>query len=181
MRIQSGSARGRKLVVPVGTITRPTTDRAREAVFNSLFSAGGVEDATVLDLFAGSGAMGLEALSRGAAHATFVETNRQALDVIQENIATLGFADRATIVTFDAVRYIASASAFDVVICDPPYDFDGWDELLSCISSELLVVESDRPVELGPRWESFKQGQYAATVVEIARLVQPSIAPESQK
>ena len=82
MRIVAGTAGGRKLVVPQGETTRPTSERVREAIFNSLYSLDAIDGADVLDLFAGSGALGLEALSRGAAHATLVETDRNALNAI---------------------------------------------------------------------------------------------------
>ena len=85
----AGSARGRRLEAPEGTTTRPTGDRVREAVFNSLHSLGAVEDASVLDLFAGSGALGIEALSRGAAEATFVDSDRRAVDLVQANLLEL--------------------------------------------------------------------------------------------
>jgi 16S rRNA (guanine966-N2)-methyltransferase len=83
MRVIAGTARGRRLVAPTGSSTRPTSDRVREATFNALGSLGVVVDATVLDLFAGSGAMGIEALSRGAAHATFVDQDRAARAAIE--------------------------------------------------------------------------------------------------
>src|SRR3954462_2332786 len=91
MRIVAGPARGRKLVAPDSPTTRPTSDRVREAIFNTLFSLDdAVADATVLDLFAGSGALGFEALSRGAAHVTFVERDRRALPVLERNIEGTG-------------------------------------------------------------------------------------------
>lgn len=171
MRIIAGSARGRRLVVPEGEIVRPTGDRVREAAFNSLYSAGAIEGVTVLDLFAGSGAMGLEALSRGADHVTFVDASPIAIDAVQTNVDALGFAERATVRRADAMTYVASSPAVDVAILDPPYPFDEWSTLLGQVPAEVVVVESDREIELGPRWESFKCGRYAATVVELARAV----------
>lgn len=168
MRIVAGSARGRRLQSPPGSDTRPTTDRVREAVFNSLNSAGVIAGATVLDLFAGSGAMGLEALSRGASAAIFVESAPAALKVLRANIDDLGFGDAATIVPADALAYLDAAPRVDVAVCDPPYSFDDWPAILDRLDAEVVVVESDRPVALGERWASFKQGRYAATVVELA-------------
>ena len=105
MRIVAGAARGRRLVVPRGDDVRPTSDRVRESVFNALYSLGDpVDGATVLDLFAGTGALGLEALSRGASHVTFVESNRDAVAALVANIDALGFAPQATVTRTDALR-----------------------------------------------------------------------------
>jgi len=121
VRIIAGSHRGHRIVAPKGRDTRPTSDRVRENAFNLI---GPVDDADVLDLFAGSGAMGLEALSRGAAHATFVESDRDACRVINANLDKLGL--KATVLCQDAVRALAQERRrYDLVLCDPPYDFDG--------------------------------------------------------
>src|ERR671934_2307496 len=103
MRVVAGRFGGRRLRAPRGRDTRPTSDRVREALFSIL---GPMEDARVLDLFAGSGALGIEALSRGAAHATFVERDRAAADVIRRNLATVGAEARATVVAREAVAWI---------------------------------------------------------------------------
>src|SRR5213078_2273851 len=105
MRIVAGAARGVRLDAPAGDGTRPTSDRVREAVFNTLFSLGGVEGKTVVDLFAGTGALGIEALSRGAEHATFVERDRAALECIEANLARAKLSDRATVRLADAARW----------------------------------------------------------------------------
>jgi 16S rRNA (guanine966-N2)-methyltransferase len=97
MRVISGEFGGRRLVAPAGTTTRPTTDKVRQAVFNSLGSMGVIEGAVVADLYAGSGALGIEALSRGAERCVFVERDRAALHALRENIAALDLADRATV------------------------------------------------------------------------------------
>src|SRR5262245_17447264 len=107
MRVIAGTARGRKLVAPVGSGTRPTGDRVREATFNALTSLGALDGAVVLDLFAGSGALGIEALSRGAASCTFVDVDRAARKAVADNLATCGFADRATVVAAPAERHLA--------------------------------------------------------------------------
>src|SRR5258706_10039093 len=106
MRVVAGTAGGLRLVTPTGHTVRPTSDRAREATFNALESLGAVESARVLDLFAGSGAMGIEALSRGAAHATFVDHDPQARDAVRRNLETTRLADDALIVAADAFAYI---------------------------------------------------------------------------
>ncbi|HUP74553.1 MAG TPA: 16S rRNA (guanine(966)-N(2))-methyltransferase RsmD [Acidimicrobiales bacterium] len=170
MRIVAGSARGRRLVVPEGTDVRPTSDRVREAVFNALYSLDdAVDGAVVLDLFAGTGALGLEALSRGAAKVTFVENHRDAATALSANIAALGFADRSTVIRTDARRWLSQAPHFDVAFLDPPYEFADWDSLLSTLSATLAVVESDRSIEVPGRWELVRERRYGATVVQILR------------
>jgi len=121
VRIIAGEWRGRKLVAPAGRETRPTADRARETLFSMLASRiGSFEDFRVADLYAGSGALGLEALSRGAAHATFVETDRAALKAIEANIAAFGAGNRAAIRPLSAAS-LPKSHPFDLVFADPPY------------------------------------------------------------
>lgn len=169
MRIVAGSAGGRNLVTPEGDDVRPTKDRVREAIFNSLHSYGWIEDATYLDLFAGSGALGLEALSRGAEHCTFVDNDRRAIAIVDENVRRLGFGDEATVRQGDAMALAASLPPHDVALLDPPYQFDQWDELLGALPVELVVIESDRPIPPGPGWETLKEKRYAGSFVVIAR------------
>jgi 16S rRNA (guanine966-N2)-methyltransferase len=123
VRIIAGSRKGARIFAPKGLDTRPTADRVREAAFN-LLGPGAAEEAKVLDLFAGSGAMGLEALSRGAAHATFVESDREACRTINRNLDKLGF-DRATVLCQDALTALRTdarqGSRYDLVLLDPPY------------------------------------------------------------
>lgn len=121
-RIVGGQARGRHLAVPPRG-TRPTSDRAREALFNTLRSELDIEGSRVLDLFAGSGAVGLEALSRGAATAVFVENDRRAAAVLADNVAMLGLPG-AVVRRLNADSYLAATGAdepFDLVFADPPY------------------------------------------------------------
>ena len=123
MRIIAGSHKGARIFAPKGRDTRPTADRVREAAFN-LLGPGAAEDANVLDLFAGSGAMGLEALSRGAAHVTFVESDREACCTINRNLDKLAL-ENATVLCQDALSALrADARAgtrYDLVLLDPPY------------------------------------------------------------
>ncbi len=123
MRIIAGSRKGARIFAPKGSATRPTGDRVREAAFN-LIGPGRVEDASVLDLFAGSGAMGLEALSRGAAHATFVEADREACRTINRNLDKLGLAG-ATVLCQDVLTALRAdtrqGTRYDLVLVDPPY------------------------------------------------------------
>jgi 16S rRNA (guanine966-N2)-methyltransferase len=124
MRITGGTLRSRALKAPKGQATRPTTDRVREALFGILTSAGGLEGARVLDLYAGTGALGLEALSRGAAAAILVESAREALAVLRANVAALGLEGRAQIVAGDvakAMRRLPPGGPFDLVFADPPW------------------------------------------------------------
>lgn len=122
-RIIAGSHGGRRLQVPPGTTTRPTSDRAREGLFSSLQSFVDLDGATVLDLYAGSGALGLEAVSRGAASAVLVDDDPVAVRVLRANVTDLGLA--ATVVDATVARFLAgSPVAFDVVLADPPYDVD---------------------------------------------------------
>jgi 16S rRNA (guanine966-N2)-methyltransferase len=146
---------------------RPTSDRAREAIFNSLGSLGGVEGATVLDLFAGTGALGIEALSRGAAAVTFVERDREALAALRANLASLGFD--GAIVVGDAVAYAARAGRVDVAFADPPYEFDRWDDLLDHLDAGLAVLESDREIDVSDGWQVLRVKRYGSTVVTLAQ------------
>jgi 16S rRNA (guanine966-N2)-methyltransferase len=122
----AGAARGRRLVAPEGDHVRPTKDIAREAVFSALEARGAVADADVLDLFAGTGALAIEALSRGAASATLVERDRAALAAIRANIEVLPEDAVTVVVARDVTRYLEGASPsggpFDLVFVDPPYD-----------------------------------------------------------
>jgi 16S rRNA (guanine966-N2)-methyltransferase len=121
VRIIAGEKKGHRIAAPKGATTRPTSDFVRETAFNLI---GPVDGATVLDVFAGSGALGLEALSRGAAHATFVESDRDACRTINANLDKLKLS--ATVLCQDAVRALAAErGSYDLILCDPPYDFDG--------------------------------------------------------
>lgn len=122
-RIIAGTHGGRRLTVPAGTATRPTSDRAREGLFSSLQSLTDLEGADILDLYAGSGALGIEAVSRGAATATLVDNDPHALAAIRTNVQELGVA--ATVVDEDVSRFLRRpGSPYDVILLDPPYDLD---------------------------------------------------------
>ncbi len=147
MRVVAGEFKGRRLVAPRGARTRPTADRVREALFSIL---GDVSGARVLDLFAGSGALGIEALSRGAASVEFVESDRRAVTAIQRNLAAVGVS--ATVRTQDALRFLErSEGPYDLVFCDPPYDSalalaQPLSERLPGLTSQSarIVTESDK-------------------------------------
>jgi len=173
MRVVSGDLGGRKLVTPDGSDTRPTSDRVREAMFNSLFSLDAIEGARVLDAFAGSGALGIEALSRGAMHATFVETGRDALAALRENLETLQLGAQGRVVPGDALAHLertaAEGSDYDLVLLDPPYGFDQWNELLAAVPvGARVVIESDREVVVPDSWELHRRKRYGGTVVMLA-------------
>ena len=122
-RVVAGAWGGRRLRTPPGDGTRPTSDRVRESLFASLVSLlGGLDDLRVLDLFAGSGALGLEAVSRGAAHADLVESDRRAADVVAANIRELGASSSARLHRTTAERFVQGAAGpWDLVLVDPPY------------------------------------------------------------
>ena len=167
MRVVAGSAKGRRLQAPPGRDVRPTSDRVREAVFSSLASMEAVEGASVLDLFAGTGALGIEALSRGAATATFVDDDPRAVAAVKANLASTGL-DGGTVVRADALRWLEGAPAFDLALVDPPYEFDAWDDLLGRLRASVLVAESDREVGVGPGWRVVRSRRYGGTVVTLA-------------
>jgi 16S rRNA (guanine966-N2)-methyltransferase len=177
MRVVAGSARGRRLVAPKGRDTRPTSDRVREAVFNALGSLDVVEGARVLDLFAGSGALGVEALSRGAAHATFVERDERALEAIWANLVAAKVSDRAQVTSHEVMAWLArrpGPGPFDLALADPPYAFDEWSDLLRTLAElpvEVVVIESDRTVDPGAGWRMVRDKTYGGTVVTIVRRV----------
>jgi 16S rRNA (guanine966-N2)-methyltransferase len=168
----SGSARGRRLVTPEGSGTRPTPDRVREATFNALGSLGAVVEATVLDLFAGSGALGIEALSRGAARATFVDSDIGARRAIEANLSACGLTDAAEVVATPVERFLAGAQRrWDLALVDPPYDYDGWPELLLALPAQVAVLESNRAVEPPFGWEVVRAKRYGRTHVVIAERI----------
>jgi 16S rRNA (guanine966-N2)-methyltransferase len=171
VRVVSGTARGRRLQAPAGRDTRPTSDRVREATFNALHSLGVVEGASVVDLFAGSGAMGIEALSRGAAGVTFVDRDPRAVATIRQNLARTGFTATATVVRADAGDFLAGVPRFDLAIVDPPYATtdEEWAGLLARLDAGVAVLESDRPVEPGPEWGIARVARYGDTVVTFTR------------
>lgn len=170
LRVVAGTVGGRRLSAPPGRRLRPTSERVREAVFASLGSLGAVEDATVLDLFAGTGALGIEALSRGAAHVTFVDDDEVAVATIRANLESTGLGDRATVVRSDAARFLDGCDeTFDVALADPPYAFDGWAAVLAGLRAGLAVLESGSEIDLGPGWEALRSRRYGDTVVTLAR------------
>jgi 16S rRNA (guanine966-N2)-methyltransferase len=169
--ITGGEMRGRRLHVP-RTGVRPTTGKVREAVFSIL---GGVEGARVLDLFAGSGALGIEALSRGAAEATFVDSRPAA---VERNVSALDLADRARVVGSDAVRFLRRGGelGFDLVLCDPPYKLADRlrGDLVHLIPAALApggraMIESSPQSPLELELPVVTEREYGDTVVRLYR------------
>jgi len=157
MRIVAGRHRGRRLAAPPGEAVRPTSERAREALFNILahgrFAPAPVfEDARVLDVFAGTGAFGLEALSRGARFATFIEKDREARDALAANIKTLGETARTRLLAVDATAPPRADGPYDLVFLDPPYRSGLAEPALEALSrSGWLAPEALVVVELAAR------------------------------
>jgi 16S rRNA (guanine966-N2)-methyltransferase len=154
MRIISGKAKGRRLVAPDTPATRPVTDRAREAVFSMV--GGWVEEAVVLDLYAGSGSFGLEALSRGATAATFVESGNRALEALRKNINGVGLG--GTLVTSKVSDFLEQSNGgYDLVFIDPP-----WDMASSVLANDLTALDR----LLGTRAEVILSRRHTDTLPE---------------
>lgn len=170
MRVVAGAVGGRRLTAPAKGGLRPTSERVREAIFAMLGSRGGVEGATVLDLFAGTGALGIEALSRGAASATFVDDDAAAVAAVRANLASTGLEGQAEVVRADALRFAEGAGrTWDLALADPPYGFDAWDRLLAVLPAALAVLEAEGPVDPGEEWDVLRARRYGGTVVTLAR------------
>jgi len=146
VRIIAGQARGRRLKAPQGLTTRPATARMRESIFSRLLVRLDFADLSVLDIFAGSGSLGIEAISRGAAHATFIDSSKAATAVIRENLDTLGLADRARIIPTDLRRALPQLShegkSFGLVFVDAPFGDDISNQVMQMLA-ELSLVASD--------------------------------------
>jgi len=137
MRVITGSARGRRLKTPEGMDIRPTTDNVKESVFNIL--QFDIEGRRVLDLFAGTGQLGIECLSRGAKEVVFIDQSRDAVKIIRENLRACGFS--APVLQQDAVSYLNSCGSFDLVFVDPPYDAGLYEPVLEKINSIDILSE----------------------------------------
>ena len=173
IRIITGSAKGKKLITLEGEATRPTSDRIKGAMFSSI--QFDIENRRVLDLFAGSGQLGLEALSRGAQSVTFVDMSREAMDIVKKNVTSLGFTFSSRFSVSDYRNYMRKASGrekFDLVFIDPPYALECCTEALSSlvkydmiIKGAIVVMESgseqfDFESELMSKFEVMKSQNY---------------------
>jgi 16S rRNA (guanine966-N2)-methyltransferase len=174
MRIVAGDARGRKLATPADDRIRPTSDRVRQSLFDVL---GSVRDLKVLDLFAGTGALGLEALSRGAAFVWFVDSSHEAAALVQRNVDTLRYRERCAIWKADASRVLSrfanDEQKVDLVFLDPPYHrFDlprlmeapAWRMMLSPQAKVVIECDADAPPKLDPQlWNEIDRRRYGGT------------------
>jgi 16S rRNA (guanine966-N2)-methyltransferase len=190
MRIIAGEFKGRKLLPPERDVTRPITDRVKQSLFDILSPE--LEAARVYDCFAGTGSIGLECLSRGAAHVTFFEADRSALAGLKQNIAALGVADRSTLVAGDLFRWFEStgpAGRVDLVFLDPPYRFlrerpDDVRRLAVILAAHHLAKGSSLvfrhdardALELPPLTRA-DQREYGGMVLEFLRAVEQTPAP----
>lgn len=180
MRIVAGSHRGRRLEAPADERIRPTSDRIRESLFNMLdHRLGGFSGKRVLDGFAGTGALGFEALSRGAAFALFVDKDRDSLALARRNAATLGLADKADFRLADLTRPPPVARQFDLVLLDPPYGHGLASAALAALAAAgclapdaLAVIEADRaqPETLPAGFTVMDSRDYGRTRITLARL-----------
>ena len=168
MRVVGGTAGGRRLHAPAGRALRPTSERVREAVFSSLESMGGLDGATVVDLFAGTGALGIEALSRGASRAVFVDADPVALAAVRSNLEATGLTHGGEVVRSDVLQFLErQRQRFDLAFADPPYEFQAWDEVLRLLDARTAVLESNRELEVGGSWRTTKQKRYGDSVVTV--------------
>lgn len=135
MRVITGSAKGRKLEAPNGQATRPTSDRIKEAIFDTIQFE--IEGRRVLDLFAGSGQMGIEALSRGAAYCVFNDQAPEAVTVIRKNIQNTGFENQAKVLCSDSLKALSPGETFDIIFLDPPYSENLLPQLLHAAASYI--------------------------------------------
>ena len=176
MRIIAGQFRSRKLKPVPGMITRPTPDRLRETLFNIL--APRIGDKHFVDAYAGTGAVGIEALSRGARHITFIEKRPEALEILRENLQTLHIANEATVLRGSALRLLATVTA-DIVFLDPPYDqlsdYKSCFEAMADKTVELVIAQHTSRYNLAERYgplgkiRVLKQGDNSLSFFELSR------------
>jgi 16S rRNA (guanine966-N2)-methyltransferase len=169
VRVVAGEARGRRLIATLPGHVRPTTDLVREAVFSSLTARVGLDGARVADLYCGSGAMGIEALSRGASSCTFVDDDPRCLAAARANLEAVGLDDRDA--TFVRARLPGwhAATRFDVVLCDPPYGELDVAALVHGLTAGVLVLETDREVDVPEGWEASAGRRYGGTLVTMLK------------
>lgn len=169
MRVIAGSMRGLRLSAPDGINTRPTLDRVKEAVFSMLMPY--LSNAVVLDLFAGSGAIGIEALSRGASKAVFIDNDKSAISCIKKNISSGKVEERANVFCMDAIKYLSECNErFDIIFLDPPYFNNAYSSVLESIAKKdilspdgIIVVEWDYEhgfINNGAEFSIFKEKKY---------------------
>jgi 16S rRNA (guanine(966)-N(2))-methyltransferase RsmD len=177
LRVIAGIAKGRKLLSVPGEGTRPITDRVKESLFDII--GAGIEDAAMLDLFAGTGGVGIEALSRGARHVVLIDKAQQAVQVLHKNLALTGLAGQATVIKGDAFRYLADPGAqrgFEYIYVAPPQYIDLWARALLALDEHDLLAEDGviivqihpkeaRPLEL-QRFRLERERRYGSTLLQ---------------
>jgi 16S rRNA (guanine966-N2)-methyltransferase len=192
MRIIAGHAHGRRLKAPRGLLTRPTSARARESIFSRLAVRMDLDGVRVLDIFAGSGSLGIESLSRGAAHATFVDSSRDAAAVIHANLAQLELSDRGRVLVSDVHRALGelgrSHESFDLAFVDAPFKDDMSADVLALLA-ELdlvapggwIVVEQSKRAPAAPPAPTAHERAFVATLGDhrIAFYRRPNPAPSA--
>jgi 16S rRNA (guanine(966)-N(2))-methyltransferase RsmD len=179
MRVIAGTAKGREILAPKGLNTRPTLAKVKEAMFGMI--QFDIEDACVLDLFSGSGGLGIEAISRGARRAVFCDSDRQAFSLIRENLKKLGFEDRANVYFGDSIalldRLPAEGTRFDIALLDPPYKTDLASRALEKLGAlrllnpgAIILVEhsGDNPPQMPEGFEKQKTKKYGDSFVTYA-------------
>jgi len=187
MRVVAGNLKGRRIAGPgedgAEARLRPTSDRMREAIFNILAHGDypALDGARVLDLFAGTGAMGIEAVSRGATSAVFVDNGREARGLLKRNIETMGIGDRARVVLTDATKFVPPGPPFDFVFCDAPYDRDLTQPVLNALANgaalapdAAIVVETgaEETFDLPPAFGMVSERRYGKGKIRILRVAE---------
>lgn len=185
MRIIAGVFKGHHLRAPKSAAVRPTTDRVKESIFNIAAHHRSFSDSNVLDLYAGSGSLGLEALSRGAARAVFVENSHRSITILSENVAHLHCHDRCLIVHNMVERYVHSTQEqFDFIFTDPPYLYDAYETLAEEIAEKnllreggilLLQYSSRKEMTLSARWHLMTSRLLGETTISFYQLKKPEV------
>ena len=181
MRVISGTARGRKLLEPDGSKIRPSTDKVKESLFNII--QFDIEGRRVLDLFAGSGQLGIEALSRGAASCVFVDESSEAIKLVNANLKKCGLTDSATVIRGDAFAFIERGGRFDLVFLDPPYETKHIDKALERIiefdilkDNGIIICESRVEKEIAAVPEPYRlKKEYTYGRIKLSLIVKESI------
>ena len=172
MRVIAGEARGRPLRAKLPSTVRPTTDRAKEAIFSMLESRGGLMDLVVVDLYCGSGALGIEALSRGAKKAYFVDSDPACLQAAKANLAPFGLSGEAVFIRATLPLW-TPPEGVDLVLADPPYGAVDVGALLRGVGASRVIVENDRVASAPEGWEITKTKRYGTTLVT---MLEPLVA-----
>ncbi len=176
MRVITGLAKGRKLNTLNGTDVRPTTDMVKEAVFSAI--QFDIEGRAFLDLFAGSGQIGIEAISRGAKSATFIDSNADAISVIKDNLSKTGFTDKAKVIRGEYSSFLASTNEkFDIAFLDPPYRLNILDKALNTVTNVMnkngiIICEHPTDICVPDKLSAFRlerQRKYSKIIISIYR------------